>query len=794
MPKSYIGNTLVTASYIGSTPVTLVTSNVTLTISEQQLPVYDTDFFDSGNATIAISGTHDALDTELPTLEYRLLNADNSTEIQGWTSFAASAGGVWSVNASRAPSNTPMRAQVRLQSAPGVFVTQVGEWFAGYIVAWFGQSLAARPLTSTSPAPTFTPPAKTMWFLVNDVNGTLSTGPEEITASSTLGLRRMAAVVGEEFDGPLLIVDMTHSGTARSALAEDANTSRNWNDSAANPVNYIRTRGSDICAVFDHWFTSDAATYLEFERMWAPFYIRKTVGGIGDNDDLSGIGDYTTGLVEVVNTRDYTPDHFMWDLSAAGDQGLFDATRTKWIVSWGASHWNVTTHTDGEVLTNDVQKGVLREAIRAIAESSTAFEAITPSSVAGWTGQEAFGGHLAQPAETHVASNDVDGESMAGVSQMENVARALGFLSRNEPRIQSAAWESTGAYVDITFTLPHGGTLSTPFIEHAAGNYDGSFEGDNWVTAALTPATLAELHHVQGFMVTQGGTPSFSGFTALIQDAANGIVRITPDTAFVDGDSLSFGYGDGVHLLTAAHLADSRVMQRWPIETRTHVSGTGYGYPIVRESGIATLYTASGISVGGGGGGATTFNTQAANVQADPTHFVDPANVPANTTKIEWRARMSYGTTLPSNTYIFAQESGGCDLRILANGKLRAVAEDSSGAAVLNPTNDFGAQPNAGAFNDFILVVDMVAQEVVLTVNGASQTQAFQSAGTGTFQSNRELSFLASSQGGNSMPADTTVEYLEVYLNDVLHKRIAGDAATVNADAWHRGEDAIDTP
>ena len=62
------------------------------------------------------------------------------------------------------------------------------------------------------------------------------------------------------------------------------------------------------------------------------------------------------------------------------------------------------------------------------------------------------------------------------------------------------------------------------------------------------------------------------------------------------------------------------------------------------------------------------------------------------------------------------------------------------------------------------------------------------------FQSNREISFLGTSTGGNRMPSGWQVEYVECYFTTsavrTLRKRIEGDAAAVNADAWKLGTDA----
>ena len=72
---------------------------------------------------------------------------------------------------------------------------------------------------------------------------------------------------------------------------------------------------------------------------------------------------------------------------------------------------------------------------------------------------------------------------------------------------------------------------------------------------------------------------------------------------------------------------------------------------------------------------------------------------------------------------------------------------------------------------------------------GSPTTASFGTAGTGSFQSNREVSFLASTSGGTPVPSGTKVRDLAVDYNGTLHKAISNNAATANADTWHLGGD-----
>lgn len=591
------------------------TAPSSITIAAPTTPVYGANLV-TDQASVLLSGTHNGASGDI--FQYRLVDSGTSAQVLGWQDFPANGATTWSHTIQRAPGWTKLRAEVRAKYATGVSAAQVTGWYAGDVVVAFGQSLMARPLVHTTPNPSFTPPADTLWILYNDANG-ISLNPDATTAqglytvgaSSPLGLRRIAALIKGYGRAPAIIIDTTESGTGRNEYSSDANANSSWAVRMGATAAYLRnTLKTEATAIIDHWFTNDASSYTDFARQWMPMYLRLQRDGLATTGNGTGVQNYTGGAVAVVGST-YTPDHFLFDLSSVGGAGDFDPSKTKWIPMWGASHFAGSVLSDGQVAANDTQKAGVRAALDVMAESDSAFQPVTLRSIPGYTGQSGFGGHMAQPGGTHVASDDFDGESLAGLSIWTALLRATGALSGFEPRYKGHVCAANGTYVDIYYSLPDGGQLSTPYLQHQAGVYNGSLEAANWVTPSVLPeTTIPELHWVQGYSyVPNGGSRTFRNFTAAVHDAANGIVRVTFNTPFTDGAELDYGKGDGYHLLSQADANASRPHIHRLIGTRTgaHISGTGYGWTVPAEVGANPLITlvrgqAVGDTNGSGGG------------------------------------------------------------------------------------------------------------------------------------------------------------------------------------------------
>jgi hypothetical protein len=180
-------------------------------------------------------------------------------------------------------------------------------------------------------------------------------------------------------------------------------------------------------------------------------------------------------------------------------------------------------------------------------------------------------------------------------------------------------------------------------------------------------------------------------------------------------------------------------------------------------------------------------------------YFLDPANVPANTTRIEFETAITINSYPTSGfTLVFAQESLGCDLRLASLGggtgaEWRLNIKDSSNTVLVSNVDTLVDLPALGTRMVVKVDADFGAGTARLLIDGS---QVFSTAlvGTGSFLSSREISFLAGSNGGSPVGAGHQVEYLEAYFTTsgtrTLRKRIEGNAATVNADPWKLGANA----
>lgn len=567
-------------------------SPTSVTITDPSLTVYDSDPHGVDAARITFTGTHNQ---DGSTLQIRVYDPSDNSDVVGWTDFTAGASGVWSKSVDVPRGWNACRAEVRAKFSTGVNDQQGADFYSGYIWALYGDSLAARPLTAAASTASLIPPDDTLWVLFNNVNGSVNAGPIKVTNSSILNLRRMACAAAEYSDAPMMIVDLTQAGTSLGQTV-DANetTNRSWTATVQAPVDYIQSRGSDVSILLYHGTGNDAGVQLEMERHCAPAFLKQTWNGQGDTPDGSGLAPYTGGSVAVVPSRAYTPVHYFWDINGTG-LGLFDESRTK-LASWAAAAFVNPTGTNGSYASNDIQKARVLQSLRD-AMDGTPFGQISFAAIPGWAGQTWLGSHMAAPEGTHVNEDagETDGEALVAVYMAIAACRAVGAMIPQEPQVIGVT--DSGTYWDVEISLPHGGNLSTSLIEHGLGNYAGSFEATNWTTPTdLDEGDIAQLHEVQGFAVWTGGSADWTNFTAVIQDTGtgtvpsrSGVIRVTPNGGSTVGKTLTFGLYDGVNLLSVGDIKSSRVETHWPLETRTHVTGTGYGFPVVRQSGETTI-------------------------------------------------------------------------------------------------------------------------------------------------------------------------------------------------------------
>lgn len=176
-------------------------------------------------------------------------------------------------------------------------------------------------------------------------------------------------------------------------------------------------------------------------------------------------------------------------------------------------------------------------------------------------------------------------------------------------------------------------------------------------------------------------------------------------------------------------------------------------------------------------------------------YFRDPANaVPANTTRMEWAINF-YPTTIPSGTVLlFSQESTGCDLRVANTADFQLVVEDGAGTQVVPPTVA-SELVTLNQWQVITLDVNQVAGTATVSKDGnVILSRTWTPGGSAFFQTIREICFFGNTTGANLLPSGWQIEYAECYFTTggvrSLRKRIEGNAATVNADAWKLGSNA----
>lgn len=177
-------------------------------------------------------------------------------------------------------------------------------------------------------------------------------------------------------------------------------------------------------------------------------------------------------------------------------------------------------------------------------------------------------------------------------------------------------------------------------------------------------------------------------------------------------------------------------------------------------------------------------------------YFVDPSNVPAGTVRIVAEIDIEFPTSVPNGSKLCTQESTGCDLEVLADGTLRATVEDGTFTRTLTTaTANTGQLLSADTAHSIIFDVSHARQDVRLTVDGGTPiVTPFTQSGNGVFQTGREFSFLAGTNGASVVPPGTIIRRLAVTMYDsggaVLRtKTISMVAANANNDPWHREGD-----
>ena len=186
-------------------------------------------------------------------------------------------------------------------------------------------------------------------------------------------------------------------------------------------------------------------------------------------------------------------------------------------------------------------------------------------------------------------------------------------------------------------------------------------------------------------------------------------------------------------------------------------------------------------------------------VRPEGPYYVDPDNVPANTTRIEYEMRIRLGGTGTSTVTLAAQESTGCDIQLgFPNGLWRCVVEDGGGTKMISGASSFSGVPPSGEWFKLVFDADFATSRARIIVDDVvvDTIPFIAAASPASFQSNREISFFATSGGGNPAAGagigTVDCEYVQAHFTTggtrTLRKRL--DATNANSDAWKRGADA----
>lgn len=562
-----------------------------------------------------------------------------------------------------------------------------------------------------------------------------------------------------------VLAELGEAGTGRLEWVDDANTGRIWARSADIITEVLADYGR-IDRVGEFWYANDASAMPSWLANMAAVYY-------GQNPDGTA---FTLGSTRSTATTNVTAvvDHCIYDFQEANPalrgRGLFarntplDISRKGPWVGDSAGRWS---------------------GMQAFADDSRFV---------------ALGGKYGPPANAWYSDGHPIASSGAGQYEaafdflMPTMLRAAG-LSANESAFTSITVAGDNSYLDVVFTPGNGGTLSTKRI--VQGIADPASPPYYW-------------HKVVGFEVLRNGEsdrflicrPGSAGIatkyqgTVVLQSATS--VRITPVVPFAAGDIITYMWGPSFCRSDAGYTYPD--LQYVP-EMATLDMAIEY---VAAYTNPAGAYKFSGFPVRTYSSSfvvASTAPSTFFTMGATGPYFQDPVNVPANTTRIRWKFQIKVPAAVASvsgGRNIFTQESNGFDLLLTTNAGATTIyigkIEDGIFATVTPASVDL-ISGSRDIWYEIEIYADQVSKEAVFSINGAAPvTRAFTGAGNGVFQTGREISMCGSTAGTVLLHEGVQMAYIECYMTtsgaETLRKRIAGNAATVNADAWKLGGNA----
>lgn len=433
----------------------------------------------------------------------------------------------------------------------------------------------------------------------------------------------------------------------------------------------------------------------------------------------------------------------------------------------------------------------------------------TNDSVAKWDGFQAFiddsryvalGGSYGPVGSmwlsdgAHPIRDDPDGIFEAAFDfQMASFLRAAG-LTIEESEFTTAVYAANGEHVDVTYAPAIGGVGRTKRSVKGQAVIQGDLAQELF-GFEITRATDGKSFGV-GRVGSNVIEARFTGTVVWLDDTT---ARITPTVPFVDGDAISYMHGRSFWHDDYAEFpsgwdwqADpakyivSAAIEHVPAYTDLDAPYPFSGFPVRTYSPVWTFGGAStgdGETGGGGGGGSAPTGTANLTMTAAGPYFKEVANVPPNTTIIRHLVRMRVPGSLPSlsgSTLLFSQSSQGLDIDLTtSNGQAMiffSKIETGNGNRVTPDDNNIWVGTR-DTWVDLDIAVDQAAGEVrIITNGGPPVTRPFnENPTTGVFQSTRNLSWLANTNGNDLLQAGVEIDYIETYLTtdgvEQLHVR-----------------------
>lgn len=748
--------------------------------------VYDTGAARGMSAAdVPVSGTTDAPDGR--DIEVRAVT-ETGAAVTGWTVVSTASGGAWFGSLSVPRNVNWCRIQARAAGSSGISET-VNRFAAGHVWDWWDQSNTHKLLQYNSNDEGYKEPAgyvdgdiqyasRDAADADNDV-GTYVLLRSIVDGASKMppGMQAMANAFAEARPGEKLMVRIhTLSGTSPhdslTTLAEDATYSangiRDWNDELL--IDGLDNSdgqypGLVVVAGWHEWNSANANTPGVFSK----YFLSKDLDGnavLPANENLPRFFDAANG-----GLYDWTKSRFFY----MGPHGYASYSDPNTALP-AASAVTDKAQLKGSTWTGDGEYAGLVTNARRLGDANTPealpYRATTAGASRGfWDGTARDSQHM---------SSSFDGQVRHMRIQMHHILAAQGLITTQEPEIDYRYDDPAGAYVDFGIL---GRNITTERLRRAAvselGSYPATIPDLSSYGATLSP-TLDHRTEVMGITIN-----SLSASRAEIQAGAGpsgeDVIRVyaEPGKTLSWQDAIGFGTGalpgyevpedflDGVWLNWPVVDVPSPILPAIPVSHQ--------GNDLLPSANAPELWTVDGGTAG------TIFSS-----------YVD-GDLEIGSGRTSVRFEIVGSLAMETNTrYGLAHiHSGNAELFV-----------DIGGALVLTtPAGNITTADDTIVANqvyDIAAVVDLANDVAYIEVDGVRLEERLGTLGlSGTFTGTRNAAFLRrTSNSASGARAKGAFTSLKMWLNDAdgtgaTWKTVEGDAATVNADPWKTGGDAV---